>query len=225
MDSEVVSPREHRGEVYSWYAFQTLTYASLLFLLAVNAAAGIDRNRSLIVLKLVFIVTSIANTCLLWTGHLFDDYPPDGLCNFNAAAIVAGTPMQASAALALVVQVWSGVYTATTHPSAGLARILGWLGSEIFVRRSFPGRPFGAHLIFLSATELALCVYRPYVPGHLGTFPPLPRSVWLMGHNQVIGRDGKAVRGSPFYCTVDSAVSVLSCILMSQTAETLSGTR
>ncbi|CAK5263177.1 unnamed protein product [Mycena citricolor] len=120
-----VDPSGHLAALITWSTLNLFAgvFNTLLFITTL-IAQGLDAQATLLNLQIVFILASISNSALVWTGHALRQHVPFSLCTFNAAVNMSNVPLMSGAALAMVAQVW-GTAMKTWHPR--LEPILAWV--------------------------------------------------------------------------------------------------
>lgn len=117
--------------VWAFFNLGAVCANALLFLLSLRSAR-LRGNPVLLNLEVIFMLTCASGAMLFWTGYPMSQQPPEGLCLFNAAIVLANPLATSGAALGLVLKVWANAM-AVYYPSS---KILDMIGSTVFVRSS-----------------------------------------------------------------------------------------
>ncbi|CAK5279278.1 unnamed protein product [Mycena citricolor] len=108
-----VNPHDFLPQIYVWNTFNIFAgVANAVLLGAILASQRANANANLLNLIFLFVVTSLTGSSLALTGHALDEHPPFPLCLQSALVAMSNVPVEAGAALALVLRVWGSVVIA-----------------------------------------------------------------------------------------------------------------
>ncbi|KAJ7609815.1 hypothetical protein FB45DRAFT_1010104 [Roridomyces roridus] len=182
-----MSPDAHIPLLILWSTFNLLSAVGNTGLLALAVLSRCRINSVLVNLQLIFAVTGLSGSLLIWTGHARDAEPPYALCLANAAMSMANVPLQAGAALAMILQGWACVVVGfRPHWESYIHKRI-WLPLLI----AFP---------IISGAPLFVAALFVFFFGFLSVHPSAK-------HDTQIGLEDRTLvyRASPFYCVVNNA--------------------
>jgi hypothetical protein len=106
LNTKTVNPRDTLWQLVLWSTLNIAGALLMLFVLVLSMCIPHLRKLPLLLnYELILIFTCASASILTWTGHMYDQNPPIGLCIFNASTNVATTTACGLATLCLTISV------------------------------------------------------------------------------------------------------------------------